>query len=174
MVILKSQFLRKSDTMKKAIYPGSFDPVTNGHIDIINRASKLFDYLIITVATNRDKTPLFDLNERLNMIKDCTQEYPNVEVTSTSGLIVEYARIKGACALIRGLRFVSDIEFEFQMAWMNRHLNSEVITVFLMTDAKYTHLNSTVIREVAKLGGEIDEFVPPLVARQLQDRFKNN
>jgi len=158
--------------MKKAIYPGSFDPITNGHMDIVERASKLFDHLIITVATNRDKKPLFNLEERLDMIKVCTQNYPNVEVTSTKGLIVDYARVKGAYALIRGLRFVSDIEFEFQMAWMNRHLNNEVITVFLMTDAKYTHLNSTVIREVAELDGNIEEFVPPLVANLMREKFQ--
>lgn len=158
--------------MKKAVYPGSFDPITKGHLDIVERAIKLFDHLVITVATHRDKKPLFDLKERMEMIRECTHDYPGVEVTSTEGLIVEYAREIDACALIRGLRFVSDIEFEFQMAWMNRHLNSDVMTVFLMTDAKYTHLNSTVIREVAQLGGNVRDFVPHLVARRLEEKFR--
>lgn len=159
--------------MRKAIYPGSFDPITNGHMDIIDRATRLFDRLIITIATNRDKQPLFDLEERKNMIEECTRDYPNVEVASTKELVVEYAGSIRAGALIRGLRFVSDIEYEFQMAWMNRRLNEDIITVFLMTDAKYTHLNSTIIREVAKLGGNIDEFVPPIVARSLKEKISN-
>ncbi|MFQ6616043.1 MAG: pantetheine-phosphate adenylyltransferase [Fidelibacterota bacterium] len=157
--------------MKKAIYPGSFDPVTNGHLDIVHRATKLFDELVITVAIQRDKEPLFTLRERMDMIKECVREYDNVEVTSTDKLIVEYARDIRAGALIRGLRFVSDIEYEFQMAWMNRHLNKEVVTVFLMTDAKYTHLNSTLIKEVFGLGGDISEFVPPHVVKRLAEKF---
>ena len=158
--------------MKKAIYPGSFDPITNGHLDIMDRATRLFSRLVITVATHRDKEPLFTLGERMELIRECTENYPNVEVTSADGLIVEYAREIGASALIRGLRFVSDIEFEFQMAWMNRHLNQEVITVFLMTDARYTHLNSSLIREVVQLGGNIEDFVPPQVAERLQEKFR--
>lgn len=157
--------------MKKAIYPGSFDPVTNGHLDIVHRATKLFDELVITVAIQRDKEPLFTLQERMDMIRECVGEYDNVEVTSTDQLIVEYARDIGARALIRGLRFVSDIEYEFQMAWMNRHLNEEVITVFLMTDAKYTHLNSTLIKEVFGLGGDISDFVPSHVVKRLDGKF---
>lgn len=158
--------------MKKAIYPGTFDPITNGHVDIIDRAIRLFDRLIITVAVNREKKTLFNLDERMEMLTACTARYTNVEVTSTDKLIVDYARDEGACALIRGLRFVSDIEYEFQMAWMNRHLNSEIITLFLMTDARYTHLNSTIVREVAELGGDIDEFVPSVIAPRLKEKFK--
>ncbi|MEE9166054.1 MAG: pantetheine-phosphate adenylyltransferase [Candidatus Neomarinimicrobiota bacterium] len=158
-------------SVRKAIYPGSFDPITKGHIDIIDRVTKLFDHLVITIATNRDKEPLFDLEQRKNMIEECTRNYSNLEVTSTGGLVVEYAKSIGACALIRGLRFVSDIEFEFQMAWMNRRLSEEIVTVFLMTDAKYTHLNSTIIREVSELGGDVHELVPPGVALSLREKF---
>ena len=156
---------------KIAIYPGSFDPITYGHLDVVDRAVHLFDHLIITITTHRDKEPLFGLDERLEMIRTCSVDYENVEVTSYDGLIVDFAREKGACALIRGLRFVSDIEFEFQLAWVNRHLNRDVNTVFLMTDAKYTHLSSTVIREAAELGADIDSYVPPAVVERLHEKF---
>ena len=156
---------------KTAIYPGSFDPITLGHMDVIDRAIKIFDKVVLTVATHRDKGPLFDLEERIDMIREYTNNFEKVEVTSSEGLIVDFAEEKGAVALIRGLRFVSDIEFEFQLAWMNRNLNAEIITVFLMTDARYTHLNSSIIREVTTLGGNVDDFVTPYVSQKLKEKL---
>jgi len=156
---------------KTAIYPGSFDPITLGHMDVIDRAIKIFDKVVLTVATHRDKGPLFDLEERIDMIRESTNKFEKVEVTSSEGLIVDFAEEKGAVALIRGLRFVSDIEFEFQLAWMNRNLNAEIITVFLMTDARYTHLNSSIIREVTTLGGNVDNFVTPYVSQKLKEKL---
>jgi pantetheine-phosphate adenylyltransferase len=156
---------------KTAIYPGSFDPITLGHMDVIDRAIKIFDKVVLTVATHRDKSPFFDLEERIDMIRESTNKYEKVEVTSSEGLIVDFAEEKGAVALIRGLRFVSDIEFEFQLAWMNRNLNAEIITVFLMTDARYTHLNSSIIREVTILGGNVDDFVTPYVSQKLKEKL---
>ena len=156
---------------KTAIYPGSFDPITLGHMDVIDRAIKIFDKVVLTVATHRDKSPLFDLEERIDMIRESTNKFEMVEVTSSEGLIVDLAEEKGAVALIRGLRFVSDIEFEFQLAWMNRNLNAEIITVFLMTDARYTHLNSSIIREVTTLGGNVDDFVTPYVSQKLKEKL---
>ncbi|MEE2876976.1 MAG: pantetheine-phosphate adenylyltransferase [Candidatus Neomarinimicrobiota bacterium] len=157
---------------RTAIYPGSFDPITLGHLDVIERAVKLFDRVIVTVATHRDKKPLFDMNERMDLIRESTKQLNGIEVTSDDGLIVKFAEERGAVALIRGLRFVSDIEFEFQLAWMNRHLNAEVITVFLMTDAKYTHLNSSLIREATRLGGNVDDFVTPYVSEKLKSKLR--
>ena len=156
---------------KTAIYPGSFDPITLGHMDVIDRAIKIFDKVVLTVATHRDKSPLFDLEERIDMIRESANKFEKVEVTSFEGLIVDFAEEKGAVALIRGLRFVSDIEFEFQLAWMNRNLNAEIITVFLMTDARYTHLNSSIIREVTTLGGNVDNFVTPYVSQKLKEKL---
>ena len=156
---------------KTAIYPGSFDPITLGHMDVIDRAIKIFDKVVLTVATHRDKSPFFDLEERIDMIRESTNQYEKVEVTSSEGLIVDFAEEKGAVALIRALRFVSDIEFEFQLAWMNRNLNAEIITVFLMTDARYTHLNSSIIREVTILGGNVDDFVTPYVSQKLKEKL---
>ena len=156
---------------KTAIYPGSFDPITLGHMDVIDRAIKIFDKVVLTVATHRDKSPFFDLEERMDMIREFTNKFEKVEVTSSEGLIVDFAEEKGAVALIRGLRFVSDIEFEFQLAWMNRNLNAEIITVFLMTDARYTHLNSSIIREVTTLGGNVDDFVIPYVSQKLKEKL---
>ena len=160
-----------SRSPKTAIYPGSFDPITLGHIDVMERAVKIFDRVVVTVASHRDKSPLFNLEERIDMIGVSTKQFNEVEVTSSEGLIVKFAEEQRAVSLIRGLRFVSDIEFEFQLAWMNRHLNAEVITVFLMTDARYTHLNSSLLREVTTLGGNVDDFVTPYVSQKLKEKL---
>ena len=160
-----------SRSPKTAIYPGSFDPITLGHIDVIERAVKIFDRVVVTVASHRDKSPLFNLEERIDMIGVSTKQFNEVEVTSSEGLIVKFAEEQRAVSLIRGLRFVSDIEFEFQLAWMNRHLNAEVITVFLMTDARYTHLNSSLLREVTTLGGNVEDFVTPYVSQKLKEKL---
>lgn len=157
--------------MRIAIYPGTFDPITYGHLDIIIRALSLFDKLIVTIAENSSKEPLFDLEERIELISEATNELENLEVDHTGGLIVDFAKKKQAVALVRGLRFVSDFEFEFQMAWMNRHLDDNITTIFLMPHRRYAHLNSTVIREIAELGGDIDVFVPPGVSRKLKEMF---
>jgi len=157
--------------LRKAVYPGTFDPITRGHIDIIERGIELFDELIITIAINADKNPLFSVDERIEMIENAVKDFDNVQVTSTRGLIVDFAAEEGAIALLRGLRYMSDFEYEFQMAWMNRHLNENITTMFLMPHRRYTHLNSTVLREVAKLGGNIDTFVTPMVAKRIKQKF---
>ena len=155
-----------------AIYPGSFDPITFGHIDILERAVALFDRVVIALAPNLEKRPLFTLEERCEMIREAIGHLPNVEVLKSEGLMVDFARRQGAIALIRGLRAISDFEFEFQMALMNRKLAPRLNTVFLMPHDNYTYLNSTIVREVARFGGDVSQFVPPGVARRLQEKFK--
>lgn len=155
-----------------AIYPGSFDPFTKGHLDIVERAMKLFDKLIISVAQSSKKTPLFTINERIEFILDATKHLSNVKTTSFKGLLIDFAHQENAVAIIRGLRAISDFEFEFQMALMNRRLNSETTTVFLMPNEKYTYLNSSIVKEVAEFGGNIEKFVTPLVAKKLTEKFK--
>jgi pantetheine-phosphate adenylyltransferase len=158
--------------MKIAIYPGTFDPITNGHLDILERAIKLFDRVIITIARNSAKNPLFTDEERLDMIDAVVKKYRNVEVDSFDGLLVSYARQKKATAIVRGLRAISDFEFEMQMALMNRKLDDMVETVFLMPNEKYTYLNSSIVREIARLGGEVSDFVPPLVRVTLERKIQ--
>lgn len=154
--------------MKKIIYPGTFDPITNGHLDIAERASKLFDELIFVVANNPDKNQLFSVEERMEMIRKSTDHLSNVKVESTKMLTVDFAKDNSALAIIRGLRHVSDFEFEFQMAMMNYHLASEITTIFMMPSEKYVHLNSTVIKDIAKLDGDISDYVPEYVLEQLR------
>lgn len=154
-----------------AIYPGTFDPITNGHLDVLHRAMAMFDRIIILVARNASKQPMFSEEERLGMIRETITPYPMVTTESFYGLTVEYARKYNATAIIRGLRAVSDFEYEFQIALMNRKLAPEVATVFLMPNEKYTYLNSTIIREVARYGRDVSEFVPEPVARLLQIKF---
>ncbi len=156
---------------KIAIYPGTFDPFTYGHLDIVERAIKIFDELIVTIAMNSKKQPLFSVNERLEFIKDATGAIPHVQTDCFEGLLVDFAQKKNAVAVIRGLRAISDFEFEFQMALMNHRLNQNISTVFLMPNEKYTYLNSTIVKEVAEFGGNIENLVPPLVAQKLKQKF---
>jgi pantetheine-phosphate adenylyltransferase len=153
------------------IYPGTFDPITNGHLDIIRRAAPLFDRVIVTLALNSEKEPLFSVDERLDMIRKTINDIPDVDVAMFSGLVVDFARKVGASAIIRGLRAVSDFEYEFQMALMNRKQNQALDTVFLMPDERFTYLSSSIVREVAKHGGRIDCFVPPIVFEMLKQKF---
>ncbi len=153
--------------MKTAIYPGSFDPITNGHLDVIERAAKLFDHLIIAVANNSEKRPLFPTEERVRLIEESVEGLTNVEVTSFRGLLVDFASNRGAMVVVRGLRAVTDFEYEFQMALMNRTLRDDVETVFLAAREEYTYLSSRIIKEVARLGGDVGGMVPAPVARAL-------
>lgn len=160
--------------MKIAIYPGTFDPITNGHLDIIERAIKVFDTVIVTIARNSSKNPLFSDKERLEMIREVTKGMKQVEVDSFEGLLVNYAKKRNATAVLRGLRAISDFEYEFQLALTNRKLNDTLETVFLMPSERYTYLNSTIVREIARLGGDVTDFVPPLVKKAFDKKFKNH
>src|SRR3954465_12297684 len=157
--------------MRRAIYPGSFDPVTNGHLDVVERAAKLFDEVIVAVAQNAEKSPLFTLEERLDLLRSTLGGYPTVRIGQFDGLLVEFARKEGACAIIRGLRAVSDFEFEFQMALMNRKLQGSVETIFLMPKEDYTYLSSRLVKEIARLGGNVSAFVPPAVKTALANKM---
>lgn len=159
-----------SPTPRTAVFPGSFDPLTNGHVDIIERATRIFDRVIVAVAINAEKTPLFSVDERVAVIRDVFRDNLTVQVDTFNGLLVEYARMQGASALIRGLRAVSDFEYEFQMALMNRRLNHDLETVFLMPDEKYTYTSSRLIKEVFMLGGEVSGLVPPEVEERLRNK----
>ena len=153
--------------IRRAIYPGSFDPVTHGHLDVIDRARKLFDEVIVAVAHNDQKYPLFSLEERLGLLKAALGKIKNVEVAPLDGLLVNFAVERKATAVIRGLRAISDFEFEFQMALMNRKLESNVETIFLMPKEEYTYLSSRIVKEIARLGGDVSGFVPAAVAKAL-------
>ncbi len=157
--------------MRKVLYPGTFDPVTNGHIDIIKRARELFDGVVVTVAINPGKTPLFSVEERVQMLRESLKDFDNITVDSFDGLVVEHAHQVGAIGIIRGLRAVSDFEFEFQMALMNRKLAGDITTVFLMPHEKYTYLNSSIIRNLAELKSDVSDFVPPAVLKKLKEKF---
>jgi pantetheine-phosphate adenylyltransferase len=154
-----------------AIYPGSFDPMTNGHLDVIRRSMVLFDKLVIAVASNVRKQALFTMDERIELIREVLGDDENVEIDTFDGLLVEYAKQKGAIALVRGLRAVADFEYEFEMASMNRRLAPNVETVFLMTHENYFYVSSHLVKEVASLGGDIDAFVPAAVAARLRARM---
>ncbi|HEX7283954.1 MAG TPA: pantetheine-phosphate adenylyltransferase [Vicinamibacterales bacterium] len=155
-----------------AIYPGSFDPLTSGHVDIIERGAKIFDSIIVAILVNVEKTPLFSEAERIALIRDVFKAHKNVQAETFSGLLVDYAQQKNATVLVRGLRAVSDFEYEFQMALMNRHLAPGLETVFMMPDEKYTYISSRLIKEVFTLGGEITGLVPPIVEEKLRAKQK--
>lgn len=159
---------------KVALYAGSFDPVTNGHLDILERATKLFDKVIVTVAVNNKKQTLFTGNERVQLLKDSIKPYSwseKLEVEQFTGLLIDYAHKKGATILIRGARRVSDFEYEFQMALTNRRLAPTIDTVFLMPDEKYTFTSASIVREIAAWGGDLSSFVPETVAKALQEKY---
>ena len=157
--------------MKKAIYPGSFDPVTLGHLDVIERASKLFDHLVIGVLNNSVKSPLFSIEERVNMIEEAIKDLPNVEVKCFGGLTVEFAKECEANAVVRGLRAVTDFDYELQLAQLNRVISPEVDTVFLTTNLKYAYLSSSSVKEVASYGGDISHFVTPYVDEKVKEKY---
>lgn len=159
---------------KTAIYPGSFDPVTFGHLDIIERASKITDELIIGVLKNSSKTPLFSIDERVKMLKEVTKNINNVRVESFDGLLVDFAKEKNAIMIVRGLRAVTDFEYELQLSQTNKVLNNSVDTVFLTTNLKYSYLSSSIVREIASYDGDISEFVPSLIAERIRERIKEN
>jgi pantetheine-phosphate adenylyltransferase len=156
---------------EKALYPGTFDPITFGHIDLIKRARKIFDKLVVAVADNPDKSPLFSVAERIEIIREVISDMDGIEVTSFSDLTARYAKGIEAPVIIRGLRAISDFEFEFQMALMNRKIEPTVETVFLMPNEKFSYLSSSLIKDIAKRGGDITCFVPPIVERKLKERF---
>jgi len=160
--------------MKIGVYPGTFDPITNGHTDLITRSLRVFDKVIVAIALNPSKHPLFDLADRVEMVKLATKNVSNVEVEPFSGLLVDYVRQRGARAVIRGLRAISDFEYELQMALINRKLDQGFETVFFMPSEEYSYLTSSIIKEVASLGGALNDFVHPEVATRLRDCFRRH
>lgn len=157
-----------------AVYPGTFDPITYGHIDVVERAAQLFQRVVILVARNTSKTPLFTDDERIAMIREVFRSNRSIEVDGFDGLLVDYARQRKASVIVRGLRAVSDFEIEFQMALTNRKLSKELETIFLVPREQYSYLNSTIVREIARLGGDVSDFVPPPVRRRLRAKFRSD
>ncbi len=158
-------------SLRIAVYPGTFDPITNGHLSIVKRALKIFDKLVVSILINPNKVSLFSREERIQMIQEALQGLPNVEVDSFDGMLVDYAVKKKAGVILRGLRALSDFEYEFQMALMNRKLNRNVQSIFLMTDYKWFYISSTIIKEAASLGGDISGLVPPNVCLKLKEKY---
>lgn len=158
---------------KSAICPGSFDPITKGHMDIIKRSSKMFDKLYVAVLTNSAKKSSFTIEERMEMIRNCTKDIPNIEVCTFDGLLAEYAKKIGVIAIVKGLRAVTDFEYEFQMALTNKKINRELETIFLTTNSKYMYLSSSIVKEIARNGGDISDFVPAEVLADIEKRIKN-
>ncbi len=155
-----------------AVYPGSFDPLTNGHVDIITRGARLFDRIVVAILVNAETRPLFSVEERVEILRGVFKDQPNVEVDTFDGLLVDYMERRRAHVIVRGLRAVSDFEFEFQMALMNRRLNSHVETVFMMPAEQYTYISSRIIKEVAALGGHVGGLVPEMVERRLREKLE--
>ena len=163
--------MEKLFKMKIAVYPGSFDPATNGHIDVIERALKLFDKIIVAVGDNPGKKPLFSTKERIGMLKEATAHLKNLEIDSFSGLLLDFVKRKNSKIIIRGLRAVSDFEFEFQRALMNRVVDDEIETVFIMTKEHYVYLNSSIVKEIAMFNGSVNGLVPKIVEKKLKEKF---
>ncbi|MGE5674991.1 MAG: pantetheine-phosphate adenylyltransferase [Mycobacterium leprae] len=159
--------------MRKALCPGSFDPVTNGHLDIIKRAARTFDHVVVTILTNPRKTPLFTLEERLEMLREATGDMPNVSVSAAEGLLVDFAHKAGAQAIVKGLRPIQDFEYEWQMGMVNKELNDDIETYFLMSRKEYSYVSSSIVRELAAYGGPIEHLVPPRVAERLRQKFQH-
>ena len=158
--------------MRIAVYPGSFDPITNGHLDIIKRASRVYDKVVVGVLINHGKTPLFTAAERVDMIRQVTEELPNVEVDTFEGLLVDFAKSKNATVIVKGLRTVADFEYEFQMALLNKALNPEYETMFMMTDTKYSYISSSMVKELAGFHGDLTGFVPCDIIKKIEEKYK--
>lgn len=156
---------------RTAIYPGSFDPITNGHLDVVRRAASMFERVIVAVAHDTEKAPTFSVSERVSLVRTAVRNMPRVEVDDFRGLLIKYARTKQVGVVVRGLRAVSDFEFEFQLALMNRKLDSKLETIFLMPKDEYTFISSRLVREIAALGGDVSQFVPPAVRQALKRKF---
>ena len=160
--------------MKRAVYPGSFDPMTLGHLDVIKRAASIFDELIVTVLNNKEKSPLFSTEERVNILKEVTKDIPNVVVKSFEGLSVDFVRLCGAQVIIRGLRAITDFEYELHMAQTNSVLAPDIETMFLFTNLEFAYLSSTTVKEVAAFGADVEKFVPPFVAEEIRKKIRTN